>query len=71
MTLEDRYNVPTMALHTDVFKTLVGSVTRLRGMPNARYAFVPQPVMGKTPEELTAYRHGGILPYVLRRLARS
>jgi aconitase A len=22
-----------------------------------------------TPEELTAYRHGGILPYVLRRLA--
>ena len=58
MTLEDRYNVPTMALHTDVFKTLVGSVTRLRGMPNARYAFVPQPVMGKTPEELTAYIEG-------------
>ena len=24
-----------------------------------------------TPEELTAYRHGGILPYVLRRLARQ
>ncbi len=24
-----------------------------------------------TPEELTAYRHGGILPYVLRRLARN
>jgi aconitate hydratase len=23
-----------------------------------------------TPEELTAYRHGGILPYVLRRLAK-
>jgi aconitate hydratase len=23
-----------------------------------------------TPEELTAYGHGGILPYVLRRLAR-
>jgi len=22
-----------------------------------------------TPEELTAFRHGGILPYVLRRLA--
>ncbi len=58
MTLEDKYNVPTMALHTDVFRTLVGSVTRLRGMPNARYAFVPQPVMGKTPEELTAYIEG-------------
>jgi aconitate hydratase len=24
-----------------------------------------------TPEELTAFRHGGILPYVLRRLARK
>jgi aconitate hydratase len=24
-----------------------------------------------TPEELVAYRHGGILPYVLRRLAKS
>jgi aconitate hydratase len=24
-----------------------------------------------TPEELTAYRHGGILPYVLRRLAKT
>jgi aconitate hydratase len=23
-----------------------------------------------TPEEMTAYRHGGILPYVLRKLAR-
>jgi aconitate hydratase len=23
-----------------------------------------------TPEELIAFRHGGILPYVLRRLAR-
>jgi aconitate hydratase len=24
-----------------------------------------------TPEELTAFRHGGILPYVLRRLLRQ
>ncbi len=58
MTLEDKYNVPTVALHTNVFKTLVGSVTRLRGMPGARYAFVPQPVMGKTAQELTAYIEG-------------
>ena len=27
------------------------------------------PSLVSTPEELTAYRHGGILPYVLRRLA--
>jgi aconitate hydratase A / 2-methylisocitrate dehydratase len=24
-----------------------------------------------TPEELVAFRHGGILPYVLRQLARA
>ena len=24
-----------------------------------------------TPEELTSFRHGGILPYVLRRLAKA
>ena len=24
-----------------------------------------------TPEELTSFTHGGILPYVLRRLARA
>jgi aconitate hydratase len=24
-----------------------------------------------TPEELTAFRHGGILPYVARRLAKG
>jgi aconitate hydratase len=24
-----------------------------------------------TPEELVAFRHGGILPYVLRRLAKA
>ena len=58
MTLEDKYDVPTVALHTNVFKTLVGSVTRLRGMPGARYAFVPMPVMGKTADELTAYIEG-------------
>jgi hypothetical protein len=58
MTLESKYRVPTMALHTDIFKTLVRSVTRLRGMPNARYGFVPQPVMGKTAEELTEYIEG-------------
>jgi aconitase A len=24
-----------------------------------------------TPEELTAYRHGGILPYVVRQLVKK
>ncbi len=58
MTLESKYNVPVMALHCDVFRTLVRQVTRLRGMPNARYGFVPMPVMGKTANELTAYIEG-------------
>ena len=30
---------------------------------------IPVRVRVDTPEELTAFRHGGILPYVLRRLA--
>src|SRR4051794_1227951 len=58
MTLESKYNVPVMALHCEVFRTLVKSVTRLRGMPHVRYGFVPMPVMGKTPEELTGYIEG-------------
>src|ERR1700745_871559 len=47
-----------MALHTHVFKNVVKSVTRMHGMPQARYAFVPQPVMGKTAEQLRAYVDG-------------
>src|SRR5262245_61926043 len=58
MTLESQYSVPTFALHTDVFQTLVRSVTRLRGMPNARYGFVPMPIMGKTGQQLTDYIEG-------------
>src|SRR6266567_2674563 len=58
MTLESKYKVPTVGLHTHVFERLVRSVTRLRGMPSARYAFVPMPVMGKTPEQLTKYIEG-------------
>jgi hypothetical protein len=33
-------------------------VTRMAGMPEARRAFVPQPVMGKTAQELRAYVEG-------------
>jgi hypothetical protein len=50
--------VPTVALHTDIFKRLVESVVRARGMPDAQYAYVPQPVMGKTPEQLMDYIEG-------------
>ena len=43
---------------------------RARG-EDGRIREFPAIVRVDTPEELTAYRHGGILPYVLRRLARS
>jgi hypothetical protein len=50
--------VPVVALHTHVFDRVVRSVVRVGGMPEARYAFVPQPVMGKTAAELRAYVEG-------------
>jgi hypothetical protein len=58
ITLETRYGVPTVALHTDKFDKVVQSVTRMAGLPGAARAFVPQPVMGKTAQELRAYVRG-------------
>ncbi|MBI2174599.1 MAG: hypothetical protein HYU33_05330 [Candidatus Omnitrophica bacterium] len=55
MTLDSKYKVPTVAIHTNVFEKVVRSVVRVSGMPGARMAFVPQPVMGKSPAELRAY----------------
>ena len=45
-------------MQTDVFKTLALAAAHQRGMPRQRFAFVPQPVMGKSPEELRAYIDG-------------
>jgi hypothetical protein len=58
ITLESKYAVPTVALHTDKFDRVVRSTTRMAGLPQARYAFVPQPVMGKSAAELRAYVEG-------------
>src|SRR5215831_12174391 len=58
MTIESQYQVPTVALHTNVFERVVRSVARFNGMPGMRTAFVPQPVMGKTATELRSYVHG-------------
>jgi hypothetical protein len=58
ITLETKYGVPTVALHTDKFDRVVESVTRMAGLPRAPRAFVPQPVMGKTTAELEAYVNG-------------
>ncbi len=58
MTLETKYGVPTVSLHTDKFDRVVRAVVEVAGMPGLRKAFVPQPVMGKTAAELRAYVDG-------------
>ena len=56
--LEVEYGVPSVAVHADAFVRLVESVARVHGMPRARRAFVPTPVLEKTPSELRAYIEG-------------
>jgi hypothetical protein len=58
MTIDHKYGVPTVAVHTDIFERAVRSVARVNGMPRARAVFVPQPVMGKSSRELRAYVDG-------------
>jgi hypothetical protein len=58
ITLDTKYGVPTVALHTDKFDRVVASVTKMAGLAEAPRAFVPQPVMGKTTAELKAYVYG-------------
>ncbi len=58
MTLDGTYGVPTVSLHCRPFAPAVHSVLRVNGMPRARVAYVPMPVMGKTPEQLRAYVDG-------------
>jgi hypothetical protein len=58
ITLDTKYGVPSVALHTDKFDKVVKSVTKMAGLPSAPCVFVPQPVMGKSAEELRAYVNG-------------
>jgi len=57
MQLENA-GVPSVAVHTDVFARLARSVARINGMPRTRQAFVPQPVVDKTPQQLRGYIEG-------------
>lgn len=50
--------VPTVAVHTHVFEKLARSVARMNGMPTTRQAFVPQPIVDRSPAELRAYIEG-------------
>ena len=56
--MEARYGIPTASIQTAPFAPAVRSVAHVRGMPHQRFVFVPQPVMGKSPEQLRAYVDG-------------
>ncbi|HEX9644172.1 MAG TPA: UGSC family (seleno)protein [Acidimicrobiia bacterium] len=58
MSLETDYGVPSVGVHADVFSRLVDSVVRVNGMPRARRAFVPTPVLGVSTDTLRAYVGG-------------
>jgi len=57
MSLEQA-GVPTVAVHTNAFARLARSTARTAGMPTTRQAFVPQPIVGRTPTELRDYIEG-------------
>ena len=57
MSIEEM-GIPTVAVHTHVFARLVKSVARANGMPTTRQAFVPQPIVDRSPEQLRAYIEG-------------
>lgn len=50
--------MPCVAVHTEKFVRVARSTARLRGFPTLRQAFVPQPVVGRTPSELRGYIEG-------------
>src|SRR5881396_3555406 len=58
MTIDHKFQVPTIAVHTDIFERVTKSVARVNGMPKMRQVYVPQPVMGKSAAELRAYVDG-------------
>jgi hypothetical protein len=45
-------------VHTHAFARLARSVARANGMPTTRQAFVPQPIVGRSADDLRAYIEG-------------
>src|SRR5436853_4939849 len=58
MSIDLKYRVPTVAIHTQMFVAVARSVARVNGAPRMRQVFVPHPTMGKTAEEMRAYIDG-------------
>jgi hypothetical protein len=57
MALEQA-GVPSVAVHTHVFARLAKATALANGMPRTRQAYVPQPVVDRSPAELRAYIEG-------------
>ena len=58
ITLDTKYGVPAVSLHTEIFDRVVRSTARVQGLASLPAIFVPQPVMGKSEAELRAYVDG-------------
>ena len=48
----EKAGVPSVAVHTNVFARLAQSTARAAGMPRTRQAYVPQPVVDLSPDQL-------------------
>src|SRR5262245_48027392 len=57
MSLEQA-GIPSVAVHTHVFARLAQSTARAAGMPRTRQAYVPQPLVDMTPDQLRGYVEG-------------
>ena len=57
MALEES-GVPSIAVHTHVFARLARATALANGMPRTRQAFVPQPLVGRSAEDLRDYIEG-------------
>jgi hypothetical protein len=57
MALEQA-GVPSVAVHTDVFARLARATALANGMPRTRQAYVPQPVVDRSPADLRGYIEG-------------
>src|SRR5436190_4151411 len=58
MSIDLKYGVPTVALHTQMFHRLTQTVVRVKGAPRMRQVYLPHPVMGRSAEQIRAYVHG-------------
>jgi hypothetical protein len=56
--MEARNGIPTVSMQTEVFEGIVTATSFSLGMPYQRHVYVPQPVMGKSNDELWAYVNG-------------